>query len=399
VDGHSIHDLVDALGIAMDEKRPSIVIAKTVKGKGVSFLEDVEGRHGKAISNEELAEARKEIRARMREADADSVERISVPAGNPDTRPVYRIETDYTKDDEVATRDAFGTALEKLGHQDERVIALDGDVKNSTRAKSFFGSFPDRSIECFISEMTMTGVAQGLAVEGYRPVAATFAAFWTRAHDQLRMAAYSDSDLTLAGSHTGVAIGEDGPSQMGLEDLAMMRSIYGSTVLSPCDAVSAEKLTAAAAQAAGVSYVRTIRGDSPIVYSNDEEFPIGGIKVLRSSTGDTTAIVATGTAVHEALEAASLLHKDGTSVTVVDCYSLKPIDKKALRRVAESVDRMITVEDHYYEGGLGEAVAGVVDIPVEILAVTKRPHSGDPDELLAEQAIDAEAIKSAVERA
>lgn len=397
-DGHSVGDLVDAIGLARDEKRPSFVIAKTVKGKGVSFLEDAEGRHGKAISKDELVTARNEIEKRIGSRRMPEPTRITVPTPAEQDVPSYHIETEYAESDELATRDAFGAALEKLGRQDARIVTLDGDVKNSTRAKFFFGSFPDRAVECYIAEQTMTGMAVGLAVEGYRPVAATFAAFLTRAHDQIRMAGYSDVDVTFAGSHTGVAIGEDGPSQMGLEDLSMMRSVYGSTVLSPCDAVSAEKLTAAAVAARGVAYIRTIRGDTPVIYANDEQFPVPGVKVLRSSDSDTTAIVATGTTVHEALRAAETLAARGVSVTVVDCYSIKPIAKKDLARIAYSVRTIVTVEDHYREGGLGEAVAAVVDTPVRVLAVDKRPHSGDAKQLLAEQGIDADGIVDAVER-
>lgn len=401
VDGHSLPDLVDTIGLALDDERPSLVIAKTVKGKGVSFLEDAEGRHGKAIDGDELETARRELDAAIRETgiDASSLSTprtITVPSPSSESSPPYALETDYELGEEVATRDAFGSALMKLGRKDDRIVALDGDVKNSTRSRDFFGSFPDRSIECFISEQTMTGIAQGLAVEGFRPVAATFAAFWTRAHDQLRMGGYSDSKVTLAGSHTGVAIGEDGPSQMGLEDLAMMRSIFGSTVLSPSDAVSAEKLTAAAVEADGSAYIRTIRGKTPVIYDNGEEFPVPGVKVLRSSTDDVAVIFATGVTVHEALEAADILADRGTPVAVVDCYSIKPIDEGAIRRAASAVGTVVTVEDHYISGGLGEIVGTIVPQAVQVLAVEKRPHSGASDELLAEQGIDAAGIVAAV---
>ena len=398
VDGHSVGDLIDAVGLAIDEGRPSLVIARTVKGKGVSFLEDAEGRHGKAIDGDELAKARAEIKKRLSESDLPKPNTVTVPVPDGDS-PTYSVTTDYQIGSEVATRDAFGTALVKLGRQDDRIVALDGDVKNSTRAKSFFSEFPERSVECYISEQTMAGVAQGLAIEGFHPVAATFAAFWTRAHDQLRMGAYSDLAITLSGSHTGVSIGEDGPSQMGLEDLAMMRSLFGSTVLSPCDAVSAEKLTAAACEADGISYVRTIRGSTPVIYENDEEFPVPGVKVLASSTDDVAAIFATGTTVPHALEAAEILAKKGKSVTVVDCYSLKPLDEASVKRVGKSVSTVITVEDHFEEGGLGEAIGKILPQEVRSLAVRKRPHSGDEADLRAEQGIDAGGIVRAVENA
>lgn len=398
VDGHSVGELIDAIGLALDEGRPSLVIARTVKGKGVTFLEDAEGRHGKAIDGDELEAARAEIKERLSKSDLPKPNTITVPV--PDNHsPTYSVTTDYRMGSEVATRDAFGAALVKLGRQDQRIVALDGDVKNSTRARDFFSEFPERAVECYISEQTMAGVAQGLAIEGFHPVAATFAAFWTRAHDQLRMGAYSDLALTLSGSHTGVSIGEDGPSQMGLEDLAMMRSLFGSTVLSPCDAVSAEKLTAAACEADGISYVRTIRGSTPVIYKNDEAFPVPGVKVLASSTDDVAAIFATGTTVPHALEAAEILAKEGRPVTVVDCYSLKPLDEASVKRVGKSVSTVITVEDHFEEGGLGEAIGRILPQEVHSLAVRKRPHSGDEADLCAEQGIDAGGIVRAVKNA
>lgn len=403
VDGHSLPDLVDTIGLALDDERPSLVIAKTVKGKGVSFLEDAEGRHGKAIDGDELETARREIDAAIRRtgiepANLPTPRTITVPSPSREAPGAYTIETEYELGEEVATRDAFGAALEKIGEQDDSVVVLDGDVKNSTRTKGFFASFPNRSMECYISEQTMTGMAQGLAVEGFRPVAATFAAFWTRAHDQLRMGGYSDSTITLAGSHSGVAIGEDGPSQMGLEDLAMMRSVFGSTVLSPSDAVSAEKLTAAAIAANGTSYIRTMRGGTPVIYDGTETFPVPGVKVLRSTTDDVAVVFATGVTVHEALEAADTLAERGKPVAVVDCYSIQPIDEGAIRRAASAVETVVTVEDHFESGGLGEVVGKIVPNAIQVLAVRTRPHSGETGELLAEQGIDAAGIVAAVER-
>jgi transketolase len=239
----------------------------------------------------------------------------------------------------------------------------------------------------------MLGIAMGLQAGGIPAYAATFAAFLTRAHDQIRMAGYSDANLKLAGSHTGVSIGEDGPSQMGLEDFSMMRSVPDSVVLSPCDAVSAEKLTACTSSHNGISYLRTIRGKTPVIYNNSEEFHIGGSKVLRTGEGVRGIIIATGITVHEALKAANLLKKEGIDAGVIDLYSIKPLDGETLRKASETADFFITVEDHFPEGGMGEAVASfMTGFPVYSLAVTTRPHSGDPDKLLAENNIDGQAI-------
>jgi transketolase len=279
-----------------------MVLARTAKGKGVDFLEDHEGFHGKALSNDQLRKAVAQIRRKIDEPEAEGGKMGSAspigasPTGKPggENRPPRSISTDYSLGDMVATRDAYGSALVKLGEQDPFMMVLDGDVKNSTRTESFFERFPDRSIECYIAEQNMVGIATGLQARGCRVFAATFAAFLTRAHDQIRMAAYSLADLKLAGSHTGVAIGQDGPSQMGLEDIAMMRSVFGSVVLCPCDAVSAEKLTCCQAGHKGISYLRAARQDTPVIYDNEEEFLIGGSKTLRRSDDDAVTFAATG---------------------------------------------------------------------------------------------------------
>jgi transketolase len=268
-------------------------------------------------------------------------------------------------------------------------------VKNSTRTQKAFEAVPQAALECFIAEQNMIGVAVGLQARGRRVFAATFAAFLTRAFDQIRMAAYSRADLKLAGSHVGVGIGRDGPSQMGLEDVAMMRTVPGSLVLSPADAVAAQRLTGVCAEYRGISYLRLARQKTPVLYDNSEQFPPGGSKVLRVSPADRAAIVATGPTVAEALAAADELAGEGTAVRVVDCYSLKPLDGATLRTAARETGRIVTVEDHVSEGGLGEAVASAVAglAPVEILAVKKMPHSGSGAELYGEQGIDAEAIR------
>ena len=397
VDGHDVAALQAALQGAVKAGKPCFISAKTKKGKGVSFLENADGMHGKAVGADQLDEARREIEARIVDTDERIANQIKAspnqtPAG---PRP---IETSYELGAGVATRKAYGTALVKLGEQDDSMVVLDGDVKNSTFTEPFFERFPDRSVECFIAEQNMIGISLGLQARGRRAFAATFAAFLSRAYDNIRMASHSRADLKLAGSHTGVSIGEDGPSQMGLEDVAMMRAVAGSVVVCPADAVAAEKLTAECAAFHGVSYLRTARPDRPVIYANDEEFPVGGAKVLRSSDNDVATIVASGVTVAEALDAADRLATDGTSVRVIDCYSLKPIDGEALRDAAQVTGRVITVEDHYPEGGLGEAVAAAIAgvAPLTILAVSKATHSGKGGELMAEQGIDADGIVRAV---
>jgi transketolase len=396
VDGHDAQALVEAFEKARDDERPSCVVAKTVKGKGASFLENEDGRHGKAVSEKELEKALAEIEPRIEEVDYKPNNQVELAAMPQPQDSAVEIETEYERGDSVATRTAYGQALAKIGKERSDVVVLDGDVKGSSRTKFFFSDYPERSVEGYIAEQNIVAMAAGLAARGKRPHLATFAAFLTRAHDQIRMASYSRSRINIAGSHSGVSIGEDGPSQMGLEDLAMMRSVFGSVVLSPSDAVSAEKLTGLANGHAGISYVRTIRGKTPVLYDNNLDFSIGGAKVLRSKPDDKVMIVATGFPVHQALEAAEKLEADGINVGVMDVYSLKPLDEDTLRRAADTVPAFLTVEDHYPEGGLGEAVARVVagQVPVHSIAVTKMPHSGSMPALIHEQQLDAEGIEA-----
>jgi transketolase len=312
--------------------------------------------------------------------------------------PKLTIKPEYTKGEEVATRTAYGKALAKLGGEDESIIVLDGDVKGSSRTKFFFKEFPERSIEGYIAEQNMIGMAMGLQARGKRPHAASFAAFLTRAHDQIRMASYSDANLTIAGSHTGVSIGEDGPSQMGLEDEAMMRAVFNSAVVNPADAVSAEKLLPLLHKREGISYMRTIRGKTPVIYDNGEEFELGGSKLHGKIENIVAAVVAAGITVTAALEAQAILAKEGIHIAVVDAYSIKPIDGEGLRSVAEKSTFLLAAEDHYPEGGLGEAVAAEVQgkAPVYIQGVTKKPHSGASAELLNEQGLDAKSLAARV---
>jgi len=394
-DGHDVNDLIENLETAKKSNKPSFIISKTVKGRGVSFLENIEGRHGTSLSLEELERAEKEIAPRVREVNFQPENFIEAKVPAKKKMKDFSVETNYKIGEMVATREAFGRALVKLGEIDGDVFVLDGDVKNSTFTTYFFERFPERSLQCYIAEQNMVGVAVGLQTHGFNVFLSTFACFLSRAFDQIRMASYSRANLKIAGSHAGVSIGEDGPSQMGLEDLAMFRSLINSIVLYPCDAVSSEKLTCLTANCEGISYIRTTRPKTPVIYSNDEEFRIGGSKVLRQSESDEVTIVAAGVTVHEALKAYEKLREEGIKARVIDCYSVKPLDWQTLKRAFKETKYIVTVEDHYAEGGLGEAVASLTPVS-RILAVRKMPHSGKPDELLAEQGINSDGVVKAV---
>jgi transketolase len=397
VDGHDMAAIVAALDQARNIKdRPTMVVARTLKGKGVSFLEDREGWHGKPLKKgEELDKALGELplngsggAAKITAPAAAQARAAAVPAPFP--------APDYKLGDKVATRSAYGTALAKLGSVNPNVVALDGDTKNSTFAEKFLAAHKDRYFESFIAEQNMVGAAVGLAACGKVPFVSTFAAFLTRAFDHMRMAAISGVAIKYAGSHCGVSIGEDGPSQMGLEDIAMMRAIPHSTVLYPSDAVSTERLVAAAADLKGTTYIRTSRPATTVLYANTEEFPVGGSKVLRSSGNDQLTIVAAGVTLHEALAAYETLKAAGINVRVIDAYSVKPIDSKGiLSAAAQTRQRVLVVEDHYYDGGLGDAVLNAVathGVQVHKLAVTDVPRSGKPEELLDAYGISARRI-------
>ena len=401
VDGHDIRQIRAAFAHARDvEGKPFALIAKTFKGRGVSFLEDKDNWHGKPVKKgEELEKALGEL--------GDTDLRITVsPRRYPDApeelpEPDLRANPEYTLGQEVATREAYGTALAKLARVSPRVVALDGDTKNSTFSERFKAVAPDRFAESYIAEQNMVGTALGMSTEGKIPFASTFACFLTRAYDFMRMAVYSrPRHLVLCGSHAGVSIGEDGASQMALEDLAMMRALLGTTVLYPGDAVSAERLTVAAAATPGIVYIRTSRPKTPVLYANDEPFPVGGSKTLRSSESDAVTVVAAGVTLHEALAAYEQLKADGIAIRVVDLYSVKPIDVDTLIRAAGETRAIVTVEDHSVCGGIGEAVAAVVAgrARVEMLGVREIPRSGKPAELLAAHGIDAAAIARAVRR-
>ncbi len=400
IDGHDMEEILEVLGAAGLGKQPLAILAKTIKGRGISFIEDKEGWHGKALSKDEAAKAIAELEPKARTGLAEP---IPAPSNLPlpkNEAPASYPAPNYKLGDNVATREAFGTALARIGEVDERIVALDGDTKNSTFSDKFFKKFPDRFTECFIAEQNMVGAATGFATRGKVPFASTFACFFSRAFDQIRMAGISMANVKLVGSHVGVSIGEDGTSQMALEDLAMMRAVVGSTVLYASDAVCAERLVEQMAQHKGVSFLRTSRPKTPVIYNNDEPFPIGGAKVRRQAAGDKVTVVGAGVTLFEALKAAVLLAKDGIGITVIDAYSIKPLGKDVIKAAAQKTNNLVlTVEDHYPEGGLGDAVAGELStdgIKVHKLAVRELPHSGKPEELLAKYGIDAAAIVKAV---
>jgi transketolase len=397
IDGHDVEAIDRALAEAVATSgKPTAIVSRTVKGKGVEAIEDVNGFHGKALDDPEAA---------IEELGGLRSITISVFKPEPPAEPI-RIETAlelprYEVGSQVATRKAYGDALAALGNARGDVVVLDGEVSNSTFAEVFAKAHPERFFEMYIAEQQMVGAAVGMQVVGWKPFASTFAAFLSRAYDFVRMAAVSRANLVLSGSHAGVSIGEDGPSQMGLEDIACFRAVHGSVVVHPCDANQAARLVAELADTDGISYIRTLRPATPVLYDPDDVFEIGGSRVLRSSEDDEVAIAAAGITVHEALEAADALAEEGIAARVIDLYSIKPLDTETLHAAAEATQgRLVTVEDHWAEGGLGEAVlaefADADERPrVTVLAVRGMPSSGTPDELLAAAGIDAEHIAAA----
>ncbi|MBI2327060.1 transketolase [Candidatus Curtissbacteria bacterium] len=448
VDGHDLKALTGEFDqLPIKGSKPQMIIAKTIKGKGISFLENKEGWHGKALPQEDFKkavlelgdvdrklkgeikkpkgslslgkgkEARNDmgvgvgVAARMvshstlneNETGSDQPKRQPKPNGHPDlnlttkTIATPRIKLNYKLGEMVATRKAYGEALSKIGEVNPNVVVLDAEVKNSTFAQIFAERFRERFFEMFIAEQNMVGAALGLSKRGKIPFVSTFAAFLTRAFDQIRMSAISGGNIKFAGSHCGVSIGEDGPSQMGLEDIAMFRSIFGSVIFCPGDAVACEKLVVLAAATNGLFYIRTNRPATPVIYGNSEKFVIGGCKVIRSSRKDVLTVVSSGVTLIEAIRAGDKLAKVGVNVRVIDAYSIKPIDEMTLKKAANETNNLIvTVEDHYFDGGLGDAVLNVFArdgrINVHKLAVNKLPMSGKGEELLGYEGISASAI-------
>jgi transketolase len=400
IDGHDVEAIDHAYSEAVETTgRPTVIVAKTIKGKGVSAVEDKDGWHGKALDDPEAA---------IEELGGIRDQRVDV--AKPERAEPHRFPTEelelprYEPGKEVATRKAYGDALAAVGRARGDVVALDAEVSNSTYAEIFAKAVPERYFEVYIAEQQLVAAAVGLQVRDWVPFASTFACFLTRAYDFVRMAAISRADIRLCGSHAGVSIGEDGPSQMALEDLAAFRAVYSSTVLYPSDANQTAKLVAAMADLDGISYMRTTRAATPVLYGPDEDFPVGGSKVVRSSDDDEVAIVGAGITLHEALAAADALDDEGISARVIDLYSVKPVDAETLRAAAEATDgRIVVAEDHWPEGGLGDAVldafADADERPrVVKLAPREMPGSGKPAELLAAAGIDAEHIANAARR-
>jgi len=405
VEGNENNAILDALEQARNTKgRPTMILARTIKGKGVSFVEGKDGWHGKAFKKGEemdraIAELEKQL-VPVRENSPAANLAAQIPKPPAAARAVATPKTvappAYKLGELVATREAYGAALVRLGEADARVVALDADVKNSTFSDKFEKAFPDRFYENFIAEQVMVGAAMGLAARGAIPFPSTFACFLTRAADFIRMAAISNVNIKLAGSHAGVSIGEDGPSQMALEDLAMCRAEPNYAVLYPCDGVSTERLMALMAYHPGPAYMRTSRPKTPVIYSNDETFTIGGLKVLRESASDVATVIGAGVTVFEALKAYDQLKATGTAIRVIDLYSVAPVDRDGLVKAGRATGgRMITVEDHYATGGVGDAVAEAVagaGLTVRRLAVREIPRSGKPEELLERFGISAKHI-------
>ncbi|MEQ1657024.1 MAG: transketolase [Nitrospira sp.] len=404
VDGHDIAALVAAFDEASRTKgKPTVILAKTFKGHGLSFMADSPSWHGKPVpKGEETQKAIDELTKQLKPGNGTvQISRPAAATPAPATKAALP-PSPYKVGEAAATREAFGVALEALGSVNSSVVGLDADVKNSTYTDKFGKKFPNRFFENFIAEQNMLGAAAGLAACGKIPFVATFAAFFTRAYDFIRMAAISQSNIKLVGTHVGVSIGEDGPSQMGLEDIAMMAAQPGVVVLYPSDATCTYRLVEAAANHKGMVYIRAGRPKSPVIYGPDETFPIGGSKVLRQSAGDTLTIIAAGVTLFEALKAHDQLKTAGIAVRVVDLYSIAPIDQATLIASARATHgRLLTVEDHYAHGGLGDAVLSAVSaegVKVHKLAVRTIPHSGKPDELVDHFGIGARSIVEAVKQ-
>ncbi|MEK7109597.1 MAG: transketolase, partial [Patescibacteria group bacterium] len=416
-DGHDLHKIYDAYVETQNFaslQKPTIILAKTIKGKGVSFLENKDGWHGKPLPKDMLESALKELG----KVDHDVRGKILLPKtwnnkkgghGGPPLQPKYELGS------MIATRLVYGNALLALGDVNDKIVALDAEMSNSTYSEKFAKKFPERYFEMFIAEQNMITTALGMAKLGFIPFASTFAAFLTRGFDQLRMAQYSAPNLKIVGSHCGVSIGPDGPSQMGLEDISMFRSILNSTILYPSDAVSAFKLTEIMAKNDGLFYLRTNRKETPVIYDNKEKFVIGGSKihyskirnsqsVIKKSNNFKSLIIAAGVTLHEALKAQKELTNKGVETVVLDVYSVKPLDVQSINQLTKEIKNVIVVEDHYPAGGIGEAVTDViVNCKLKIenyshLCVRKLPRSGSPDELLHYEEIDAQAIVNAVKK-
>jgi transketolase len=405
IDGHDPEEIDQAYKEALDQTdKPTLIIARTKKGRGVSFLEDVDGMHGKPVPENEVQAALDELGSsddllvEVRKPDPGHGENFTAGLSGELNLPTWEVG------DEEATRGAYGAALKALGGAREDVVALDGEVSNSTKSEEFAQEYPERYFEMFIAEQQMVSAAVGMSVRHRVPFASSFAAFFSRAYDFIRMAAISRANIRLSGSHAGVSIGEDGPSQMALEDIAMMRAVHGSTVLQPCDANQTAKLVAEMADREGIVFLRTLRPKTPVIYGSSEEFPVGGSKTIRSSDDDAVTVVASGITVPEATKATDELQESGISVRVIDAYSIKPIDGDTIRAAAQVTGgKVVVVEDHWPEGGLGEAVLSALSeepntLHFEHLAVEGMPGSGKSEELMDAAGISANHIVDAARK-
>ena len=398
IDGHDLEAIDAAYAAALAADRPAVIFARTKKGSGVAAVEDEPGWHGKPLADPEAAIEElggiREVSVQVQappEAKPFEIARAAVE------RPAYEVG------EKVATRAAYGDALAWLGSIDERVVALDGEVGNSTYAERFAAKHPDRFFEMYIAEQQMVASAIGMQTRGWKPFASSFGAFLSRAYDFVRMGAISDADLKLCGSHVGVSIGADGPSQMALEDIASLRAVLGSVILYPSDPNQAVALLDLMREHRGISYLRTTREKTPTIYGPDEEFAIGGSRTVRSGDADAITLIGAGITLHECLDAAEQLSESGVEARVLDLYSVKPVDEAAILAAARETGAILTVEDHWIEGGIGDVVAAVlaengVAANLTRLAVTERPGSGPPEALLAAAGIDADAIVAAAQR-
>lgn len=393
INGHDIPQIQKAFNRARASNKPTAIIAHTFKGHGVSFLENKENWHGKAMDDRQLSLALEEL------PDAEMpFFRISKPKiSKVENEKTSKVKlSKYSLGKEVATRDAYGSALASLSKSDSNIIAIDGEVSNSTKSDEVKKLIPRQFIEAFIAEQNMIGVALGLSVKNLKVFASTFAAFTTRAHDQIRMASLSNANFTICGSHSGISIGEDGASQMGLEDIAMFRSLINSNVLYPSDAVSCERLTSLASTLKGITYIRTTRPKTPVIYKNTENFPLGDFKILQQTKKDKAVLVGSGITTHECIKAHNELKEEKVNTAIVDIYCIKPFNaKKFINFVKNHGNKVIISEDHYEEGGIGEMISNVLNgtgVSVKLLNVKEIPHSGTKDELLKKYKIDSNAI-------
>ena len=395
IDGHSVKQIIRALQKARHHSKPTLIIARTVKGKGVSFIENKEGWHGRALTEEEYQEAIKEIPLPpMPLVNIKMPDKSELVKGKKNMKKIRKINFKIGKD--ISTREAYGIALENLAEKDKKVLAIDAEVSNSTFSEIVKRIEPEQFIEAYVAEQNMIGMALGLSIKGYHVFASTFAAFLSRAHDQIRMSALSHGNITICGSHAGISIGEDGASQMGLEDIALFRDLPDSIILYPSDAISAEKLVHLANQSKGIKYLRTTRAKTPVIYKKEDKFQLGDFKIIKQSKSDSIVLIGAGITLHECIKACEKLKKQKINSSVIDLYSIKPLNiVKLANFVKQHGNKIVVAEDHYSAGGIGEMLAHELlntGIRIKTLAVNKIPHSGTTEELLDKHSINARHI-------